>query len=376
MGGVQRRMNGGKHEPYDATKPFNEHIRELIRATHPDGGPLAVVPEGKRFRVELHPSFVAAHYGARYPDGMGTKGKLHWEMDTLENGARDALAMVFDDAIESGRVPIELVDHLMVQEEDEGRIFRIIKKLSDLCIEHQWPVSNGTTYPVAITAGETAILDTIQGFELGVTAIAYAMKGHVITPIIRPGDAVIGIASSGVHSNGITFLREAFEGRRMDLDHQLPWGTSVGRELTVPTNIYLPAIRALIDEFREGDIPANRFITGMVHITGGGFYKLKKELIGDRRDIDIEITRAHGLDPQEIFKFAQREFKVTSGNMYMRFNNGIGYVVVVSGHREGDALEVLNRHFKAETIGRVVEGIGKVRIESKYESNNVVYSAR
>lgn len=349
---------------YDPTKPFNEQIRKLIRDTHPQEGPLVLVPHGKRFRKIRDHEYWKDFYEQDATDGIGTKGLLHWLMDTVEYGVQDVCAMVWDDQIESNFVPVHLQDHILMQEENEARIFRITRKLRDLCAQNPWE-ADGKKYPVVITGGETAIINTLQGFEMGITAAAYCRKGEEITANAKEGDAVIGLASNGIHSNGLSFYRrELLEKRRIKLDGVLPWGPTVGEELTRPTRIYMPALKELISGMRE-------HIHGMVHITGGGFRKLIE--LTPQRDVDIEIGRTHRLQPQEIFYYGH-DLGQTPEQMYTRFNNGVGYVAAVAPDRAGQALDTLRKHFPADEIGVVIRGSGRIRIESQYNDSTVVYN--
>ncbi len=343
-------------EIYDPTKPFNDQVRRLIGKTH-HGGPVSVIPHGKRFKRVNDPRW-NGYYLQDAVDGIGTKGLLHWQLDTVEYGVQDAFAMVADDLMEGNYVPVSLQDHILIQEEDTEKIFRIVGKLADLCKEHG----------IAITAGETAIINTLQGFEMGITATGYCRKGEEIMPRAQPGDVVIGLGSSGIHSNGLSFYRrELFDKRKMALETPLPWGPTVGAELTRPTHVYMPALKELIREMRED-------IHGMVHITGGGLSKLRE--LAPERDVDIEVGRKHNLKPHEIFRFAY-ELDPSSERMYTRFNNGVGYAVVVSEYATEPALRVLRKHFPAEEIGIiryiVCRGTGRVAIESQYDGSTVVY---
>ncbi len=357
-------------EAYNPLKPFNDEIRRQIVLTHPSSGPLIVTPSGKRFRVEREASHAEEFYEMHATDGIGTKGILHWEMGTIRNGARDVFAMVMDDLIERGHVPAHFQDHIMMQTEDKGRIFEITRTLVGLSRGNPWSSGSGEHYPIIITGGETAIINTLKGFEIGITAVGYVRKGHEIVHDARPGDLVIGIASNGVHSNGLSFLREGLlEEKRLGLDHVMPWGVTLGNELTRPTRIYLPALKGLI----ETDGGGGR-IHGMVHITGGGLSKLG-ELFGGRYDADIEVSGQHSLRPQDIFRYVQREFGISSDKMYSRFNSGIGYAVAVAPEFAVDALAALRRHrFKTEVIGKVVMGSGNVIIKSQYGPEDVAYS--
>lgn len=362
-----------KKDLYNTSKPFNEQIRELIKSTHPKQGPIRLSQFGKRFKVCRDQSYWKDFSELTCTDGIGTKGLLHWKMNTLQYGAQDAFAMVVDDLIEGGFVPVTLQDHIQMQEEERSRILTVTKSLVRLAKANKWKYAEKRFNPIIISGGETAIIDTLQGFELGITATGYAKKNQEIRSNAKDGDVIIGLGSSGVHSNGLSFFRdELFAKRKMSLDAELPSGTTMGEELTKPTNVYLPAIKALIDGFADKKgIAANSAIHGMVHITGGGLSKLKELMPG--RKTNIEIHANHDLKPQEIFRYAYEELGVSSQKMYARFNNGIGYVIAIAPENSKYALAVLRKHFKADEIGYVRRGNGKVKIESAYESVVVEY---
>ena len=350
---------------YDPTKPFNEQIRRLIQDTHPQDGPIIIRPHGKRFRRMMDNDYWKDYDTQDATDGIGTKGLLHWLMGTHSDGVQGVFAMVMDDLMEGGFIPVYLQDHILIQEENDRHIFSLTGKLRDLCVQNPWETSDGRVYPIIITGGETAIINTIQGFEMGITATGYVRKGEEIIPNAQDGDVIIGLGSNGIHSNGLSFYREElFNKQSMRLDTMLPWGATVGEELTRPTYVYMPALKELVKELRE-------YVHGMVHITGGGLSKLH-ELMPPQRDVDIGVTRNHPLEPQKLFFYAY-DLGVPSGKMYTRFNNGVGYAIVMEKSRVEDALSVLKRHFQAEVIGGVTKGNGKVIIESQYDPSIVVF---
>lgn len=358
---------------YDPSKPFNVHIRELIKSTQPQEGPIVVSQFGKRFKIDRDQSYWKDFSELTGSDTIGTKALLHWKMNTMEYGAQDAFAMVVDDLIEGGFVPVMLQNQLLIQKEDQKKIFSAIEGLVKLCQNNKWKYAEDKFNPIIITGGETAPINTIEGYEMGITATGYARKGEEILPNAQNGDVILGLASSGVHSNGLSFYRdELFTKRKMSLDTDLPWGITVGKELTRPTNVYLPAIKALIEGLTvQKGIVANKVIHGMVHITGGGLSKLKE--LSPKRNLDVEIRRGSSLKPQEIFKYAHDELKVSSQKMYERFNNGIGYVISVDPLVSKYALSILGKYFKADEIGSVKKGYGKVHVESGYDSSTVEY---
>lgn len=352
---------------YDPNKPHNEGVRSLIRKTHNiHDNPLIISAHGKRFEITENPLFIRHHTRQQASDGIGTKGLLHYVMDTEHRGAKDAFFMVMDDLIEGGYIPVSFTDHIQIQEENQEKIFRIVNALVRLAIDNS----------MCITGGETAIINTLQGFEIGIVADGYVKKGHRIDPSVRKGDGIIGIESSGMHSNGYSFVRDILLPRfGNDLDVRAPWShdESLGEQLTIPTRGYLPAIKKLLHEFTPNVMPACHHIHGMVHITGGGLSKLT-ELIKGRDDVDIEISRAHALNPQGIYVYMQKEFGISSEAMYKRFNNGIGYVIAVQDDKVDNALHIIRRYYPAERIGYVTAGTGKVIVESKYDSEILTFT--
>jgi phosphoribosylformylglycinamidine cyclo-ligase len=264
----------------------------------------------------------------------------------------------------------------MIQKEDRDRIFNIVSELTSLAFDNKWELF-GRQYPIIITGGETAILNTIKGFDVGIMGVGYVAKGHEIRKELHKGDFIIGLGSSGCHSNGYTFLREEFFAkRRMHLDDRLPWGETVGDELTKPTEIYLHAINWLLHRNVNGLIDAGSTahseIHGMVNITGGGLSKLT-ELNPEARALDIVIRNDHLLGPQNIFRYVKEEFGVPTEKMYTRFNNGVGYVVAVDRNYVDEALVLLRKFSNVDVIGEVVKGKGRVVIKSAYDAETVVF---
>ncbi len=350
---------------YDPTKPFNEHIRALIRTTHFDKGPFITTPEGKRFKTEIDPDFVRTRYKQDANDGIGTKAWIHYQMNTEHHGAKDAFCMFADDLIEGGYTPRSFLDHIQMQEENGEKILRIMNALVTLAKANH----------IAITGGETAIINTLKGFEVGISGEGYVLKGHQIGKAAKPGDLIIGIESSGLHSNGYTFVRDILL-RKYDLLDKTPWhsnGKTIGEELTIPTRLYLPAIKKMLREFTGSAERANHYIHSMVHITGGGLSKLSELIPKDNPDIDIIITKGNRLHPQPIYQFMKEEFAIPTKDMYLKFNNGIGYVIAIDPRMASYALDILREYYPAEVIGTVEKGTGKILIASKYDSETMQF---
>jgi phosphoribosylformylglycinamidine cyclo-ligase len=368
---MQKQMSS--YPSYNPTKPFNVQIRSIIETTHSNSGPIIVKQEGKRYIIEKDSAYFVGLNEKHAVDGIGTKGKLHFDANTPHYGARDAFAMSIDDLIEGGYTPMMVQDHIQMQEEDTTKIFKTVREIAKLCVQNKWSTPSGASYPIAITAGETAIVNTLEGMEVSVNAIGFVRKGYEIKPNVFPGTALIGIESNGPHSNGFSLLRREFlQNQKMPLNYEFPWGNTLEDELTTPTRLYLPAIKSLIRELSSDGKPANRSIQGMVHITGGGFTKLK-ELFPARNDVDIIVNGTHKLNPQSLFLYLNKELGVNSEKMYSTFNNGVGYVVAVQGSQVQRSLFTLRQHFPADVIGHVTPGSGKIVIASKYDAKDVIY---
>lgn len=259
-------------------------------------------------------------------------------------------------------------------------------------------------YEVVITGGETAICDTMRGYEMGITATGI-FQGEPRAPQVCEGDVLIGLRSSGIHSNGLTFARDvyglpvrlnevllraraqpseidpiiaaaetlgfSFENSDEELDKalnvKLPWGRTVGEELTVPTTIYLDTLVGV----REA---CGYCVHGMVHITGGGWTKLRELDQKHKFDFDLD-SRAQ--PPHEIFYHIKKRSHeigkpLDDAAMYTKFNCGTGFVIAVDPRYVADVLDISHSH-KPAIIGEVRKGTGRVRIKSAFSDTEVVF---
>jgi phosphoribosylformylglycinamidine cyclo-ligase len=257
----------------------------------------------------------------------------------------DCVAMNVNDIICVGAEPLTMVDYLAVEKLHPEHLAQIAKGLADGAQEAR----------ITVPAGEIAQLrDVIRGvpgsrgtgFDLAGTAVGTVPLDRIIVGRhLEPGDVVIGIRSTGVHSNGLTLARRLFRRYRPGTYIQ-ELGRTLGEELLRPTKIY---VREVLDVLAGGiDVKA------LVHITGDGFLNALRV---ENRDVGYLIHS--GLpEPQPIFRLIEREANVARREMYRVYNMGIGFCLVVS-HRDDHAaktLEILNRN-QAECceIGRVVK---------------------
>ena len=350
---------------YDPIKPFGERIRKIIEETHPTrigkvSEDILVRRIGKRYSITEVSASLKNSEKMTVTDGTGTKGHLIWLMHAFKDSGSNPFAMTVDDLYEHNFEPYKIQSHLIFQDENQPAILEAIESLKDLCIKYKWKAPSGAELPIIIDGGETAICDTIQGMEFSVTATGYANPGDVLEGHAEEGDLLIGIASNGIHSNGLTFVRNSvLKGK--DLHYKLSNNTCLGEELTKPTRVYLGALRELNTHFKED-------ITGKVHITGGGFSKLR-EL--SKKPVSFEVFGGHRLEPQQIFYFIYKESGMKDIDMLTTFNCGVGYVISIREEVAEECVKMLCRHYPADVIGRVRSGKGQITIHSPFNRNLV-----
>ncbi|ASA76769.1 phosphoribosylformylglycinamidine cyclo-ligase [Thermococcus sp. 5-4] len=271
-------------------------------------------------------------YLAMTTDGVGTKVLVAEAVGKFDTIGIDMIAMNVNDLLCVGAEPVALVDYLAVKEPDERVFDEIARGLYEGAEEAG----------IAIVGGETAVMpDLINGFDLAGTAIGTVQKGKVITgERIRPGDAVIGIASSGIHSNGLTLARKLLI-PKYGLEYEYE-GRKLWEWLLEPTRIYVKTILELIESVE---------VHGLAHITGGGLTNLKRLT---NYGFSIEMPPIEG-----IFKLIH-ENGVPLEEMFRVFNMGVGMVAIVPGEEKENALDVLGRHFEAFELGTVTEKEGIV----------------
>ena len=268
-------------------------------------------------------------------DGVGSKILIANAMNKFDTVGIDCIAMVVNDILCVGAEPIAMVDYLAVEKPDPEIAKEIGKGLKDGCQQAK----------IAMIGGETASLPKIiKDFDLAGTGIGTVAKEDIITGSdIQDGDIIIGISSSGVHSNGLTLARKALlEIEGLDVTDKLPTdeNTTVGEALLEPTIIYVDPIMELL----KSDIEVH----GLGHITGGGFSNLK------RLNHDMNYIIDYLPEPLPIFK-SIKQAGIESKEMYHVFNMGIGFAVILNKEYETQALDILNKYHDSYVIGKIVK---------------------
>jgi len=275
-------------------------------------------------------------------DGVGTKLKIAFAMDKHDTIGIDAVAMCVNDIIVQGAEPLFFLDYLACGKVVPEKIEAIVKGISDGCVQSG----------CALIGGETAEMPgmyqgdeyDIAGFTVGIVDKKKIIDGKSIAA----GDAVIGLASSGIHSNGFSLVRRLLlEQSGYSLNDTLPelGDKQLGEVVLEPTRIYVKAALELIKQVE---------VKGMAHITGGGFIENIPRVLPEGVNVDIE----YGSWPiQPIFQLMQEKGAITNRDMFTTFNMGIGMVIVVPADQADQALRAARELGEdAYRIGTVTEG--------------------
>jgi phosphoribosylformylglycinamidine cyclo-ligase len=271
-------------------------------------------------------------------DGVGSKAVIAQRLKKYDTIGIDCVAMNVNDLICVGAQPVSLVDYIAVERVDAEMLDAIAIGLA----------AGADAAGISISGGEIAQLeDIVRGFDLSGTAVGIVALDRVKTGRdLEPGDPVIGIASSGMHSNGFTLARKAFFKRDnpLSLDYRLPeTGVTLGEELLRPTHIYVKEIMEILDKVPD--------IKALVNITGDGLLNLTR--VAQPR-VGFRIDNLP--DTAEIFRTVQQYGNVSDAEMFEVYNMGVGFCVIVAAAAVEPTLAILGRHNRdARVIGVTVE---------------------
>ena len=281
-------------------------------------------------------------------DGVGTKLRLAFLLNKHDTIGQDAVAMCVNDILVQGAEPLFFLDYLAVGKLEPIQVAEVVTGVARACKESGCALIGGETAEMAgfYPIGEY----DIAGFSVGV-----AERSKLITPArVKAGDVLLGLPSSGVHSNGYSLVRKiVFERKGFKGDEYIEeLGQTIGEELLTPTRLYpricLPLIRAFD-------------IHGMVHITGGGFYENIPRALPEH--MGAEVNGAAWTIPP-VFRLLQEWGNVDWTEMYRTFNMGIGMVIIVSSDEADRITAQLNaQNETVYHIGHVTEGAHEVVIK-------------
>ena len=271
-------------------------------------------------------------------DGVGTKLKLAFLMDKHDTIGQDCVAMCVNDIVCCGAKPLFFLDYMALGKNIPKVVATIVKGVAEGCKIAGCSLIGGETaeMPGFYKQGEY----DLAGFSVGVVEKEKMINNQTI----EIGDQVIGIASSGVHSNGFSLVRKIFAIEENLNQYQEELGKSLGETLLTPTKIYVKSILKLLETIE---------VRGISHITGGGFYENMPRML--RKGIAIKIQKdAYPILP--IFKLIQKVGNIPERDMYNTFNMGIGMAIIVKKEDSKKAIEILEQQGeKAYRIGEITE---------------------
>ena len=280
-------------------------------------------------------------------DGVGSKTMIADMLGKYDTIGIDCVAMNVNDMICVGARPLSLLDYIAVERTDAAMLDAIGAGLCE----------GARAAGVSISGGETAqLVDIVRGFDLVGMAVGRVALDRVIDGgKVRPGDAVIGVRSNGVHSNGLSLARRAFfEGNRYGPTHRFEeLGTGIGEELLRPTAIYVPEAMEIIET-----VPG---VHALINITSDGLLNLARVAAA------VGFVIEHPIEPHPVFALIQRLAGVDDCEMFEVFNMGTGFCYVVDPAAVAPTLAILKKHGRsAQVIGHAVADPAKaVRIPGK-----------
>lgn len=273
-------------------------------------------------------------------DGVGTKLKYAFTLDKHDTIGIDCVAMCVNDILCVGAQPLFFLDYIACGKNDPERIAQIVKGVADGCEQSG----------MALIGGETAEMPGFyreDEYDLAGFAVGIVDREKMLdVKNVKPGDRVIALPSSGLHSNGFSLVRKILDANEYtdyDTRYQVLDGKNLGEALLEPTRIYVKPVLALLEDVR---------VKSIAHITGGGFFENIPRALPE--GLGVAINKS-ALRQPFLFKYIQEAGKITTHDMYNTFNMGVGMILIVSPNELGKALEILQAEGEdAFLLGEVV----------------------
>ena len=314
----------------DVQRTFNQYV-----LSHLGGfGGLIELPEGYKKPVLVSGT-----------DGVGTKLMIAFMMDKHDTIGIDAVAMCVNDILCQGAKPLFFLDYIACGKNYPEKIAQIVSGVAEGCVQGG----------MALIGGETAEMPdmySLDDYDLAGFAVGVVEKDEIITgQSIAEGDVLVGLPSSGVHSNGFSLVRKLlFKDLKMDVHTKVDeLGGTLGEALLTPTRIYVKAVEDLLAPYG---------VKGMSHVTGGGFYENIPRMIPEGLCAKVDTA---AIDTLPIFKFIQEAGNITDEAMYSTFNMGIGLVSALPADQADGFVQALkDKGEKTVVLGEVVRGDEKI----------------
>ena len=322
---------------YKAVELMKEHIAGTMRSeVLTDIGGFSGAFSMEAFKTMEQPTLVSG------TDGVGTKLKVAFEMDRHDTVGIDCVAMCVNDIACAGGEPLFFLDYIACGKNEPEKIASIVSGVANGCKQSG----------AALIGGETAEMPgfyPVDEYDLAGFAVGVVDRKNMITgKTIAKGDVLVGIASSGIHSNGYSLVSKVFEMKKESLNktYESLGGKSLGETLLTPTVIYVKALRTI----KEGGVT----IKGCSHITGGGFYENIPRMLPENAHANIKVG-SYKIPP--IFDMLAKEGNISKEMMYNTYNMGIGMLLAVDA-ADADKTVALAEQAgeKAYIIGEIAEG--------------------
>ena len=273
-------------------------------------------------------------------DGVGTKLKIAFMLDKHDTVGIDCVAMCVNDIICCGAKPLIFLDYIALGKNIPEKVADIVKGVADGCVETG----------CALVGGETAEMPgfyPVDEYDLAGFSVGVVDKDKMINPEnVQPGDVLIALPSSGVHSNGFSLVRKVFELEEKPRNIFREFnGSTLGETLLTPTRLYVKPMLKLIDAVQ---------VKSIVHVTGGGFYENIPRALNARTKAVIDRSKVRVLP---VFEEIQKVGNISEHDLFNTFNMGVGMIAIVSEQDADKALATLKEAGEdAYVIGQVQEG--------------------
>ena len=323
---------------YQSVELMKEHVKKTMRPEVLGGlGGFSGAFSLAKIKDMENPTLVSG------TDGCGTKVKLAFIMDKHDTIGIDAVAMCVNDIACAGGEPLFFLDYIACGKNYPEKIATIVKGVAEGCVQSG----------AALIGGETAEhpgLMPQDEYDLAGFAVGVVDEKDIITgKDLAEGDVLIGMASSGVHSNGFSLVRKVFEMTKESLDtYYDELGTTLGEALIAPTRIYVKALKAIKD--------AGVTVKACSHITGGGFYENIPRMLPEGMHA---VVHKESYEVPAIFKLLQKTGDIAEEMMYNTYNMGLGMIVAVSPDKVEAAMEAI------KSAGDVPYVVGEIKAGEK-----------
>lgn len=321
---------------YEAVKLMKQHVQKTMRKeVLTNLGGFSGAFSLKDFKDMEEPTLVSG------TDGVGTKLKLAFILDKHDTIGIDCVAMCVNDIACAGGEPLFFLDYIACGKNEPSKIATIVSGVSNGCLQSE----------CALIGGETAEMPgfyPINEYDLAGFAVGIVDKKNLVTgENLKNGDTLIGIASSGIHSNGYSLVRKVFNMKKETLDTYYEClGKTLGETLLTPTKIYVKALKSL----KSGGV----IVKACSHITGGGFYENIPRMLPDGKRAFVNKS---SYEVPAIFNMLAKDGNIDEKVMYNTYNMGIGMMIAVDSTDADNAIKLIeNSGEKAFIVGEVKDG--------------------